>query len=103
MAVPLRSLTPHLPARLHEMRGTLNATGSFQTRGLARDELTDNLAGQMTLHLKDIFFGIRPLGTLVRQRIGEGSNLREAGTGPSATLQMEILDRRFSLRKTASS
>jgi hypothetical protein len=101
-ALPLHSLTPHLPARLHEMRGALNATGSFQTHGLAREELTDNLAGQMTLHMKDIFFGdFDPLGTLVRQaHWGKLEPPRGPVMAPSATIQMEILDRRFSVRKT---
>jgi hypothetical protein len=96
-------LTAHLPGPVRDLRGSVNATGNFQTRGLAREELAENLAGQMELRVRDISFGdFDPLGTLARQaEWGELEPARGPVTAPPATLKMEIRDRRFILKTTA--
>ncbi len=101
--VSVQPLTARLPGQVRDLRGSVNATGSFQTRGLAREELVDNLTGQMELRLRDISFeGLDPLGTLVQQaHWGKLEAARGSLTVPPATLNMEIRDRRFILKTTA--
>ena len=100
--VLVQSLTARLPGPVRDLRGSVNATGNFQTHGLTRDELAENLAGHMVLHIKDISFGdFDPLGTLVRQaHWGKLEPVRSLATAPPATLNVEILDRRFLLKTT---
>jgi hypothetical protein len=99
-AISLQPLTARLPGPVHELRGNVNATGSFQTRGLAREELAENLAGQMDLRIKDISFGdFDPLGTLAQQAgWGKLDSVRGPVTTPLATLRLEVRDRRMILR-----
>jgi hypothetical protein len=101
--VSVQSLTARLPGPVRDLRGSVNATGSFQTRGLAREELAENLAGQMELQVRDISFGdFDPLGSLAQQaHWGKLEPARGPVTVPPATLKMEIRDRRFILRSTA--
>jgi hypothetical protein len=81
----------------------VNATGNLQTRGLTREELAENLAGQMVWRIKDISFGdFDPLGTLVQQaHWGKLEPVRSLATAPPATLNVEIIDRRFLLKTMA--
>ena len=101
--VSVQSLTARLPGPVRDLRGSVNATGNFQTRGLAREELAENLTGQMELRVRDISFGdFDPLGTLAQQaHWGKLEPARGPVTAPPATLNMEIRDRRFILKTTA--
>ncbi len=100
--VSVQSLTARLPGPAGDLRGSVNAIGNFQTRGLAREELAENLAGQMELQVRDISFGdFDPLGTLAQQaHWGKLEPARSPVTAPPATLKMEIRDRRFILKTT---
>jgi hypothetical protein len=102
-SVSVQSLTALLPGPVRDLRGSVNATGNFQTRGLARDELAENLTGQMELRVKDISFGdFDPLGTLAQQaHWGKLEPTRGPATAPPATLNMEIRDRRLILKTAA--
>jgi len=98
--VSVQGLTARLPGPVRDLRGSVNATGSFQSRGLAREELAENLTGQMELHVRDISFGdFDPLGTLAQQaHWGRLEPARGPLTAPPATLKMEIRDRSFILK-----
>jgi hypothetical protein len=99
----VQSLTARLPGPVRDVRGSVNATGNFQTRGLAREELAENLTGQMELRVKDISFGdFDLLGTLAQQaHWGKLEPARGPATAPPATLNMAIRDRHFILKTTA--
>jgi len=99
----LQSLTARLPGPVRDLHGSVNATGNFQTRGLAREDLAENLTGQMELRVRDISFGeFDPLGTLAQQaHWGKLESTRVPVTAPPATLNLEIRDRRFILKTTA--
>jgi hypothetical protein len=88
---------------VRDLRGSVNATGNFQTRGLAREDLAENLTGQMELRLRDISFGdFDPLGTLAQHaHWGKLEPARVPVTAPPATLNVEIRDRHFILKTTA--
>lgn len=65
--VTLRSLASKLPPALHGAHATVSAAGIFETRGLSRSELGNNLSGQVTLRLHDLSFGdFDPLMALVK-------------------------------------
>ncbi|MGD1103016.1 MAG: AsmA family protein [Terriglobia bacterium] len=100
--VSVQSLTARLPGPVRDLRGSVNASGNFQTRGLAREDLAENLTGQMELRVRDISFGdFDPLETLAQQaHWGKLEPARGPVTVPPATLKMEICDRRFILKTT---
>jgi hypothetical protein len=101
--VSVQSLTSRLPGPVHDLRGSVNATGNFRTRGLAREDLAQNLTGQMELRVRDISFGgFDPLGVLAQQaQWGTLEPVHGPVTAPAALLDMEIRERRFILRNTA--
>ena len=101
--VPVQTLTGLLAGPVRELRGSMNATGKFQTRGLVREELAENLTGQMDLRVRDISFGnFDPLGTLVQSaHWGKLDPMRGPVTTLPATLNVEIRDRRFILKTLA--
>jgi hypothetical protein len=70
---------------------------------LAREELAENLTGQMELHVRDISFGdFDPLEALAQQaHWGKLEPARGPVTALPATLNLEIRDRRFILKSTA--
>ena len=98
--VPVQALTKHLPGPVRKLHGSVSATGSFHTRGLAREELAENLTGQMELRMKEISFGdFDPLGTLAeRSRWGKLDPVRGPVTAPPTILNMEIRNRSFILK-----
>jgi hypothetical protein len=100
--VSVQSLTAHLPGPVRDLRGSVNATGSFQTRGLAREDLAENLTGHMELRVKDISFGdFDPLATLAQQaHWGKLEPARGPVTALPATLKVEVRARRFLLNPT---
>jgi len=103
MGVSVQSLTARLSGPVHEMRGSANANGTFQTRGLAREELAENLTGQMMLRVKDISFGDSdPLGNLAQQALwGKLEPTHGPVTAPPVILNVGIRDRRFIVKSTA--
>jgi hypothetical protein len=98
----LPSLTSRLPGPARGLHGSVNATGSFQTRGLTREDLAENLTGQMELRVKDISFGdFDPLGILAQQaHWGKLEPSHGPVTALPAILNMDIRDRRFILKTT---
>ncbi|MGD1155005.1 MAG: AsmA family protein [Terriglobia bacterium] len=98
--IPVQSLTSRLPGALHGARGSVNATGNFQTRGLGREELAENLAGEATLRLKDLSFGdFDPLEALARQaRWGTLEPMRGPVAVRSAAITLGIRNRRLTLK-----
>ena len=98
----MQALTERLPGPVRNLRGSVNATGNFHTRGLAREELAENLTGQMELRMREISFGdFDPLGTLAEQsHWGKLDPVRAPVTAPPTILDMEIRDRSFILKST---
>jgi hypothetical protein len=88
---------------VRDLRGSVSANGNFQTRGLGREELAENLTGRVDLRVTEISFGdFDPLGTLAQQsHWGKLEPARGPVTSPPATLHMEIRDRRFILKTSA--
>jgi hypothetical protein len=103
VGIALQLLTARLPGPVHDLRGLLDARGDFQTRGLGREELADNLTGQLQVRAKDISFGnFDPLGTLAQNsHWGKLEPVRGPVTAPPTTLNLEILNRRFILKSAA--
>ncbi len=101
--LPVAALVAHLPGPARSLRGTMNATGDFQARGLKHNEIADSLAGQMEWQLKDISFGdFDPLATLAQQaHWGKLEPARSAVTAPSANLSLKVHDRSFIWDATA--
>jgi hypothetical protein len=99
----VQSLTSRLLGPVRELRGSVNATGDFQTRGLAREELAENLTGQMVLRVRDISFGDSdPLGNLAQQALwGKLEPVHSPVTSSPVTMNVSIRDRRFILKPTA--
>jgi hypothetical protein len=97
---PVQALTPRLPVALHGARGSVNATGHFETRGLGREELAENLAGEVTLRFKDLSFGdFDPLEVLARQaRWGTLESVHSPVAVRSAAMSLEIRNRRVTLK-----
>ena len=101
-AISLQSWTARLPGPARGLRGAVNVSGEFQTRGMAREDLAENLTGQLVVRAKDVSFGeFDPLGTLVEQaHWGKLEPSRSPVTLSPVTLNVEIRDRRFILRTT---
>ncbi len=101
--VPVSSLTARLAGPAHSLQGSLNAVGSFETRGLTHEELAANLRGRMEWRIKGLSFGdFDPLASLAQvAHWGKLEPARSAVTAPSATVNVQIRDRRFILDSTA--
>jgi len=101
--VTLQSFAARLPGPASDLRGSVKATGNFQTRGLTRGELAENLTGQMQLTVRDISFGsFDPLGTLAQQaHWGRLEPSRGTVSSAPTSLNVEIRNRRFILKTTA--
>ena len=99
----LQGLAAHLPGPIQDLRGTVDAAGSFHTRGLAREELAGNLTGQIELHTKDLSFGdFDPLEALVQEaQWGKLEPARAPVTAAPATVNLEIRDRLFILKSSS--
>jgi hypothetical protein len=78
----------------------MNARATVKTRGLSREELAENLTGEVTLRLKDLSFGdFDPLGALARQaRQGTLEPMRGPVAVRSATVTVGIRDRRLTVK-----
>jgi hypothetical protein len=68
-----QSLAPRLPLVLRQLRGLYSGTGHFETRGLTHQEMTANLQGQATVHLKNVHFGDFDPVAAVARAAGWGS------------------------------
>jgi hypothetical protein len=97
----LQTLAARLPAVLQKARGTISGSVRFETRGLTREEMSANLSGRGTAHLRNITFGdFDPLQAVSRQvNWGLLESARGEVTLPSASIPFEIRDRRVSLAK----
>jgi hypothetical protein len=98
--IPVQSLISRLPGVLHGTRGSVNATASFETRGLGHEELAENLTGEATLRLKDLSFGdFDPLEALARQvHWGTLDPMHGPVAVRSATVTLGIRNRRLTLK-----
>lgn len=99
----LQPFSAHLPAPAQDLHGTVDATGTFRTRGLARKDLADNLTGQMEFRSKNVSFGdFDPLGTLVQQaQWGKLEPVRGPVVAAPTLMKIEIRDRLFILKSTS--
>ena len=97
----LQTLAARLPVVLQKARGTISGNGRFETRGLTREEMSANLSGRGTAHLRNITLGdFDPLQAVSRQaNWGTLESARGDVTLPSASIPFEIRDRRVSLAK----
>jgi hypothetical protein len=101
--ISVQALTSRLPGALHGARGSVNAIGHFETRGLGREELAGNLVGEATLRSKDLSFGdFDPLEALARQaRWGTLEPVHGPVLVRSAAMTLKVRDRRVTLKSTA--
>ncbi len=101
--LPVASIAAHLRGPAHSLRGTLNATGDFQARGLTHNEIADSLTGRMEWRLKDISFGdFDALAALAEQaHWGKLEPARGAVAAASAAFNVRIQDRSFIWDATA--
>lgn len=92
----LQFLAPYFPAKARKTRGSYSVRGHFETLGLSRGEMSANLQGQATVHLKNVSFGdFDPLQAMARatqERLLAPLGA-EAGL-PAAVLTLEVNDRR---------
>jgi hypothetical protein len=99
-SVSLQSLTARLPGPVRDVHGLVIAIGKFQTRGLGRAELAQNMTGQIALRIRDISFGdFDPLEGLAEQ--AHWGTLEPAGSPATAfptVVNLEIRDRQFILK-----
>jgi hypothetical protein len=95
----LQSWAERLPVALRGLRGSLNAAGNFQTHGLGREDLAQNLAGQISLRVRDISLGeFDPLGALAqRAHWGTLEPLHSPVALPPLTLDLRVRDRHLIL------
>ena len=102
--VALRSLAPKLPPALHSANANLSAAGLFETRGLSRGELSDNLTGRVTLRLHDLTFGgFDPLRALVKSAgWGTLEPLVRESEIPSLTIPLEIERRTVAFKNVSA-
>lgn len=95
----LEAWAPRLPGVLRKVHGSLSGAGHFETRGLTREEMSANLEGQATVHLKDVSFGdFDPLDALARAaRWGALEPPRGEVGLRSANLSLRVRDRHVAL------
>ena len=100
--ISLAALTARLPGALHAARGSVDATGNFETHGLGREELAENLVGTATLGSRDLtFVDFDPLNALARQaRWGTLEPARSPLAARSAALTLDVRERRIVVRNT---
>ncbi len=98
----LQTFTSRFPSPLGGARGLLYGRGSFQTRGLTREELSGNLQGEATLRLKNVSLGdFDPLQAAARANSwGELEPSRGEATLRSAIVTLQVRDRRVILDNT---
>jgi hypothetical protein len=100
--VGVQTIVSHLPPALGGAHGSMSVSGHFETRGLNREEVSENLEGRVTVVANDLTLaGFDPVGAFVRLA-GEGS--LEPPRAPvglrSLTLNFQLHDRRVVLKKT---
>lgn len=102
-AVKLPTLSAFLPPALRGARGTVSATGHFETRGLTRQEMSANLQGQAQLKLRNVSLGeFDPLEALARKSgLGSMEPPREEAGFRALVANLQIADRRVVLRNAA--
>ena len=100
--VTVQLLAAHLPPALRGARGSMTLNGHFETAGLGREEMSQNLEGHLAVVAKSLSLaGFDPLGAFVRLA-GQGAlePVRGPVTFRSVTLDFQIHDRAVVLRKT---
>jgi uncharacterized protein involved in outer membrane biogenesis len=100
--VAVQSLAPHLPPALRGARGSMSIHGHFDTAGLSREEMGQNLEGQVAIIAKSLSLGgFDPLDAFARL---SGQGALEPVRGPvtfhSVTLDLQIRDRAVLLKST---
>ena len=101
--IGVQSLTARLPGAVRQLRGSVDGSGTFLTRGLGHDELAENLTGQIDLRVRNVYFGdFDPLGALAQQsHWGRLEPARRPVVALPATLKVEVRDRSFILKPAA--
>jgi len=100
--VGIQTMVTHLPPAVGGAHGSMSLTGHFETAGLNREEVSENLEGHATVVASDLTLaGFDPVGAFVRLA-GEGTlePLRAPVGLRSLTLNLQLHDRRVLLKKT---
>jgi uncharacterized protein involved in outer membrane biogenesis len=92
----LQPMSPFLPAAVRSVRGMYSAQGHFETLGLSRGEMVDNLQGRVAMKLANISFGDFDLLQSLARASGEGifEPAPMQVVGRNADLSLEFKDRR---------
>jgi hypothetical protein len=100
--ISVPALTAHLPGVLHNARGSVDAAGQFDTHGLGREELSENLVGTATLRSKDLsFIDFDLLDGLTREAgWGRIEPVRGPHTAYSAEMTLDVRSRRIVVKNT---
>lgn len=99
----LQAFVPRLPAALRRLRGAYSISGHFETRGLTRLEMRDNLLGEATVRLKNVFLGdFDPLQAIARNA-GWGSLDAASGEASlrAARASLRVRDRTVFFEKNS--
>jgi len=101
--IAVQSLAAHLPPALRGTRGSLSLSGRFETAGLSREEMSQNLEGHVEMVAKSLSLaGFDPLGAFVRLT-GQGAlePVRGPVTFRAVTLNLQVHDQAVVLKKTS--
>jgi hypothetical protein len=99
--ISAQSITPRLPPALRGARGFLSISGHFETTGLSREEMSQNLEGQVAVVAKSLSLnGFDPLGAFAHAAgLGALEPPRSAVTLHSVSLDFHLHDRAVVLKK----
>jgi AsmA family/AsmA-like C-terminal region len=95
----LQTLAARLPPEMRELHGNFSGAGHFETRGLSHAEITSNLQGSATVHLKHVLLGAYDPLQALSQHKGWGTlePLRGEVEVPSCVGTLEVHDRQVVL------
>jgi hypothetical protein len=102
-AISLQPLAAHLPPALHGAHGSISLRGHFETTGLSRLEMLDNLEAEASVTATNLTLaGFDPVAALVRST-GEGTlePLRAPVGLHSLKLEFQLQKRVVTLSKTS--
>lgn len=99
-AANVQTWADYLPPQLRKARGLVTGSVRFQTRGLSRPEMRENLEGEADVQVKDIFFGdFDPLAAAARAAgWGTLAPERTEAVLRSADASLTIANRRVSVK-----
>jgi len=100
--ISVQSLAPRLPPALRGARGSMTLNGHFETAGLSREEMSQNLEGHAAVVARSLTLaGFDPLDAFARLA-GQGAlePVRGPVTFHSVSLDLQIHDRAVVLKQT---